>query len=152
MAEPARQLVKVLLQRAGHKGEGRRAGSAIEVLVTATDRQVGPRAIEVDRQRACRMGQVPEHQGAGAVRQRSDCGHVQAGTAAVVDLGQHHHRGVFVDRVGDALAFDQQFVAGALQRCQTLGDVQVGGKVAGFADDHPPLRAQGQRAGQQRTD
>src|SRR5262249_62073235 len=47
--------------------EGRRARPAIEILVAAADREIRLRSVEIHRQRAGSMGQVPDRKGTRGV-------------------------------------------------------------------------------------
>ncbi len=131
-----------------HPDEGRRAGAAVEVLVAAAHRHVGAVAVQGHRQRAGAVRQVPHRQRAGrvcGVRQR---GHVVQAAAAVVDLGEHQHRGVGAQQRRDLRGrVGQPQLAAALRR-QRLGDVEVGREVAAFADDHAASRVGLLRDGQ----
>ena len=74
-----------------------RAGSAIEVFISAADREVGLRPMQVDRHGAGRMGQVPDGQRALGVGVGCQARHVVQVAGAVVDVGQHDDRRVAVD-------------------------------------------------------
>ena len=79
-----------------------RAGSAVEKLVAAADREVGAIPVEMKFDRAGRMREVPDDQRALLVRGLRDRRHVLDLGGAIVDVAELDHRGVGVDRGGDA--------------------------------------------------
>ncbi|MNV41401.1 hypothetical protein D3C71_1330360 [compost metagenome] len=88
------------------------------------------------------MGEVPDGQGAALVDQLGHGLHVVHVAGLVVDVGQHHHGDVLVNRLRQRLRAVHQTQAVALlqQVHQPFGNVQIGGEVARLADNHPPLR------------
>ncbi|MNE67422.1 hypothetical protein D3C80_1630300 [compost metagenome] len=60
----------------------------------------------------------------------------------VIDVGEHDHRRVLVNGLRQGFrTVDQAQGITLLQHLrEAFGDVQVGGKIARFADDHSPLR------------
>jgi hypothetical protein len=69
------------------------------------------------------------------MRGGGDVRHVVQRAGAVVDLGEHQHRHVGLQALQHLVRLDQLERAAALA-AQGLGDVQVGGEVAAFADHH----------------
>ncbi len=145
MAHPAGQRRRGLVRPAGGDvQESRRAGAAVEVLVPAAHREIGVRARQVHRQGARGMREVPDRQRPRAMRRRGQGGHVVAAAGAVVHLGQHQDGDVGREGGFDLLGgHDAQLPAQRVR--QAAGDVEVGGEVAGVREDHPTVRAQGQR-------
>ncbi|MNQ36165.1 hypothetical protein D3C85_496810 [compost metagenome] len=74
--------------------------------------------------------------------QRGQGLHVVHVAGLVVDVGEHDHRSVLVNRLRQLLrAVDQTQGVALLQHVrQTFGDIQVSREVAGLGDDHPPRR------------
>ena len=142
MAHPARQRRPDAVDVRGRDvDEGRRPGSAVEVLVGAADREVGAGGAQVDRQRARRMGQIPYRQCAGGVGGLGQPRHVVLSAGPVVDLGQHQGRDALVQRPGDFFRGHQpDLVALAEGSDQPLRDVEVRRKVAVVREDDAPLR------------
>ena len=69
MAEPAgERLAGPLLPALGDEQEGRRARPAVQVFVAAADREIDPGSVQVDRERAGAVRQIPERERAGIVR------------------------------------------------------------------------------------
>ena len=139
MTEPAGQRLPDTLAQAWRDPHvGRRAGAAVEVLVGAADGVVGLGRVQVQRQRAGRVGQVPDRQGAVFVDQAGDLAHVVQVAGLVVDMAEHHHRGIRVDRRRQLLrAIHQAQPVAALEHVgKALGDVQISGEVARFGNDH----------------
>ena len=133
-----------------HKGRG--AWAAVQVFVAAADSEVGVGALQVDRHRAGRMGQVPDHQRAGAVGGGRDGLHVVQVARAVVHLGQHQHGRIVVQDGGNLVHAVDQMQARAVLLGQAFGDVEIGREVAALRDDEPSIRCVGvgnaQRGGQ----
>jgi hypothetical protein len=128
----------------------------VEVLVGAADGQVRVAGVQLDGHGADRMGQVPQHQRAGLVRDRGDGGHVGQGAAAVRHVGQADQRGVLVYRrayrVGRQAFVDvggqHPELRAALGR-DPLDHVAVAGEVVLVGHDHVPPRPRVERrAGQ----
>lgn len=86
--------------------EGRRAGPAIQVLIGAADREIGPGAIEIDRHDAGAVAEVPDRDRALVVNQAGQRGHVAQGAGLVVDMVDQHDRGVLVDQILDPRGID----------------------------------------------
>ena len=118
-----------------HKRLGAR--SAVEVFVGAANRIIRIGLMQVDRHRARRMRQVPDAQRAALVAQCGQRRHVVHIAGLVVDVGEHHHRHVRINGLGQfgRAVHQAQGIALLQQFGQAFGDVQVGGKVARFADD-----------------
>ena len=151
MAHPARQrLPEALGMPRMRPHESGRAGAAVEVLVAAADGEVGIGALQIHRQRAGRMREVPDRQHAGGMRLRGERGHVVQAAGAVVHLREHQHRDAFVEQALDFVGLAQHQLAAALAR-EALGDVEVGGEVRALRDDHAALRCVGLRDRQRGT-
>ncbi len=137
MTEPAAQR---LLEAIGvawmHPDERRRAGSAVQIFVAATDREVGIGPAHVNGQRPGRMRQIPDRQRADAMRGGRERRHVVQRTAAIVDLRQQQHAHRFIERIEQLLRADQPQRAIELPR-EALRDVEVGREVAALGHDHP---------------
>ncbi len=91
----------------GDVDEGRAAGAGVEVFVGAADREIGPAASDVDRQRAGGMGEIPDDQRARRMRLFGQAGHVVPPPGAVIDLGDHHHGDAVVDGILHRLRGDR---------------------------------------------
>ena len=141
MAHPARQRRGEAVLPARRDVEiGGRAGAAVQIFVGAAHREVGAGAVQVDRDRAGRVAEVPQHQRAGALSGGGDGGHVPARGGLVVDVGQHQHRDVGTERRLDLAArHDAQARAGNAGD-RALGDVEVGREVARLAQHHAARR------------
>ena len=126
-----------------------RAGAAVEVFVAAADREIGVAGVEVDRDRPDAVAEVPEHQRALRLRRGGDRGHVEPRGGLVVDVGQHHDRGVGVDRGGDAVAVDGADLDAGEGRGDALRQVEVGREIAGFGQDDVAAGLRLQRGDQQ---
>lgn len=100
VAHPARdRLAQPVEQPLGDVDEGRRAGPAVEVLVGAADRQVDTPGVELERHRADRVAQVPQHQRARVVHRGRDRRRVGQPRRAVGDVAEQHHRGLLPDHL-----------------------------------------------------
>ncbi len=93
------------LQPLRHEQERRRARPAIQIFVAAPHGHIGFAAVQIDLDRADAMTQIPDHQRAMLVSLGSDGSHVVNGGGLVVDMREHDHRGVRIDRVDDALGW-----------------------------------------------
>ena len=126
----------------GDVDEGGRSGSAVQELVGAADRKVGPGRFEGDGKRARGMGEVPDRQGPGRVRGPRQTGHVVQAPGAVVDLGQQQHRDALVESLAERFRRHQaQLVAAAERAHQSLRHVEVGREVAVVGEDEQAPRA-----------
>ena len=159
MAPPAGQRLPEIVDMARrHPDEGRRAGTAIEVLVGAAHGEVGLGALQVHRHRAGGVRQVPDRQRAALVRQRRHRAHVVHLAAAIVDVRQQHHGHGIVQRLFQRqLVIDQAHLVALLQQVdQALDHVQVGREVVALGQDHPAARPglllDAQRGGQRLED
>ena len=150
MAEPARQRRgELVLQRFGDEQEGRRAGAAVEIFIAAPDREIGARAVEVDRHRAGAVRQVPQHQRAGGVRGGGERGHVVAAGAAIIDVrSASRPRCRRRSRRRSASASTVRSVAPS-QSGEPLRDVEVAREIALLAQDRRSPGARGERGGEQ---
>ncbi len=137
VAHPARQRrACARLMAFGDEQKGGRAGAAVEILVAAADGEVGLGAVQLDRQRAGRMGDIPQRQRALGMRRRRQRRHVEQFAGAVVDVGQRHHRGVVVDGGGDFARRHRTQCSPARGKFgDTLGDIKIGGKITGLAEN-----------------
>jgi len=108
MPQPARQRRgELVLKRLGDEQKSGRPGTAVEIFIAAPDRGVGTRRIEIDRDRASAVRQIPQHQRARLMRRSGQALHVVAAAAAIIDVGQHHHCRVRIDRGFDRLGIDR---------------------------------------------
>jgi hypothetical protein len=83
----------------------------------------------------------------GRTRER---GQIMHRAGAEIDVRQHQHRHVFIERCLDVLRLDAtQLIALPEQRAQPLGDVQVSRKIAPLRENHAALRPELERHGQQ---
>ena len=130
----------------------RRPGAAVEVLVAAPDREVDAPGVELDRHRAGRVAQVPEHQGAGLVGDPGQLGHVGQPGRPVRHVAEHHQRGVRADRAGEPVRVHPggRVDVDPPQRHPELlgdarGDVAVGREVVAVEDDLAAPRPGGHR-------
>ena len=120
----------------GHKHKGRRAGAAVQVFVATADGKVGMAGIQINRDGACRMSQIPDHHGAGVVGLAREVGHVETRAGPVIDLREHDNSHRLVNGRRYRVAFNQpQFMALVEQSAQALGDIQIGGEVADLRHD-----------------
>ncbi len=145
MAEPAgERLAGLLLPALGHEQEGRRARPAVQIFVAAADREIGPGGVQLDRERAGAVRQIPERQRAGVMRRPREVPHVVHAPAAVVDVGQHQQRGLRVERrfAARPAPTARSSIRSPSRSRRTLRDVEVGREVAPLRDDHPPARPQ----------
>lgn len=139
VAPPAGQrLREVRVMTMRHPHEGGRTGAAVQVLVRAADRAVRACAVQVDRHRAGRVREIPQHQPAGVVHELRDGRHVVHVAGAVVHVRDHCDGRVRAERAGQVgRVVDQaQFVVAAELLDQPLRDIQVGREVRAFRHDH----------------
>lgn len=90
--------------------EGRGAGAAVEVFIGAADGEIRIRTAHIDRHRACRMGQIPDHNSTYGMRLFDNGLHVMAAALSVIHFGNHHH----ADLIGIAV---QHFSGSARAAC-----------------------------------
>ena len=91
------------------------------------------------------MRQVPDGQGAGIMRGAGQGLHVMKAAVAVIHMGQHQNRHIFIQRRGDVAGvvdMDKAVPVAALLY-HPFGDVIVSGKVARFGHDLGAVRPQG---------
>src|SRR5207248_535521 len=103
------------------------------VFVAASDRQVGFGGVDVDRQGAGAVTEVPERQSAVSVGQSGHLGHRPALGRLIMYVGEHHRGGVVVDSVrqlGARGGDDADAVAE--QTFEATENVEVGREVAGL--------------------
>ena len=142
MAEPAAERLREPAMMAFRRiEEGRRAGAAIEEFVTAADGEIDAAAGKVERQHACRMREVPDHQRAGLMRGAGQPRHVVDGAVAVIDVAEHQHRRVGVEAVDDGVGVGgmDKLVAPAALPDHPLGDVVVGREIPRLGHDPAPV-------------
>ena len=133
-----------------HVQVARRSGTGVDVFVGAADRQVDAGRVELDRHGAGAVAQVPDHQAPGRVAGGGDAGQIQPGGRPVVDVGETHQGGAFVQggrqlvRVdaADGIRLQQPQLAtpGLGQPGQHEA---VGREVVDVAEDDVPAGAQG---------
>ncbi len=137
VAEPSPQRrAQHLLQAAAHEQERRRPGPAVQVLVGAAHRQVGPGRRQVDRHHPCRVAEIPQHQGAVPVGGGGDPRQVGEGGGPVGGVGQADEGHAVVEggldllhgRAGHGVALHQAQFPAALGG-QAGQHVAVGGEV-----------------------
>ena len=89
VAHPAAErLLQRVVVALGDEGESGRAGTAVEIFVAAADREVSFATIEVDRQRAAGMRQVPQNQRPRCMRGAGQRRHVEQFAGLVMGMGQ----------------------------------------------------------------
>ena len=122
-------------------------GPGVQVLVGAADGQVGAGPVQVHRDRARRVAQVPEHQRARVVREPGDRGHVGQRAAPVGHVRQADQGGVRPDRGADVRRADPLVHVGADHAELAAGPggdalehVAVGGEVVVVGDQDRAAR------------
>lgn len=114
-----------------HVHKRRSAGPSIEVFVSATGGEVCSRASQVNRNGTGRMRQIPDGQSAGVVSAPRDRLHVMNASAPVVDLGEHDHGNLIIDRARHFLRRHQlQRVTPVQHPYEALRNVQIGGEIS----------------------
>ncbi len=81
------------LEVGAHVAERGRAGTPVEVLVRAARREVDAPRVELDRDRARGVAQVPQDERPGVVREGRDRGGVAHVPRPVRDVAEQHERG-----------------------------------------------------------
>ncbi len=133
---PGKRLAEGGLVPARDIDEGRRPGPAVEVLVAAADRQIGPGPVEVERHRPGAVREVPEDERPPRVRRARHGCQVVHGPRPVVHVRQHHHRHLAVDGRRDLGAVHEaQGGAPAEEVREPLGRVKVGREVVPLGKD-----------------
>ena len=123
-----------------HVDEGRRAGTAVEMLVGASDREIGADFLDRQIERADRMREIPHDGDSLRVRGRGDAGHVVHSPGAVIDLGEQQHGDVRAERGFDGVGRrEAQEPPSPAQGRQRVRHVEVGRKIAVVAEDDPSL-------------
>ena len=123
--------------------ERRRAGAAVEVLVSAAHGQVGAVVVQPDVDHARRVAEVPADQRADLVGDAGQLGQVPELAGAVVDRRVRDQGDVGSDLaqpgrdLGGAYPLDGQ----PREASGSVEDVEVGGERVGVGQDDPPLRA-----------
>ncbi len=134
----------------GNVGKGGSAGTPIEVLVTATHREIGTAVGEIHFDRAGGVGQVPQHDGTRVVSCRGHRRHILHLPGSEIDVGEHQHRNVGGERPVDFAARNQaQLDVATEQILQPLRDVEIGPEVLEIRKDHPAFGTQTQGRAQQ---
>ena len=149
MAHPAGQrLPRGLQVPFGDESIGRRARAAIEIFVPAADREIRFAAIQIHRQGAARMRQVPQHQRARFMRGVRKGSHVEQLARFVVCVGEKKEGDIPVGRVRQCFARGQSSLGKALP-FQPFDHVEIGREVARFAEHDLSPRTHGKRGGDQ---
>ena len=92
MSKPAgKRQPEIILQMLRDMQECRRARAAVQIFVATAHRQIDAISIKLQRHRADRMRQVPQHQRTRRMRSARHRRHVVHRTAAVVHMRQHQH-------------------------------------------------------------
>ncbi len=126
--------------------EARRPWAAVQVFVATAQSQVRPDRLEIERQGAGGVAEIPDHQRAVSVSPGGDLRHWPTLGGLVVDVSKHNGGGLIVDGRGQFVAGPQsQFDAVAQQGVHPLQDIEVGGEVAGLGQNHAAVRPQAQR-------
>ena len=112
----------------------RRAGSAVQVLVAAANREVGVGGVQVDRHRAGGVREIPHDQRAGVVRGVRDVRHAMHAAGAVVDMGQHQDGDAIVQQRGNVVGVGQHQLE-AVRARERVGNVEIGREVRPFGQD-----------------
>ena len=146
---PADGICQLCLQRSPDEEVRGRAGTAVQILVTAAGRHVRIGLEEVDGHRAGRVREIPDGQRAGVVRGARQRTHVQAFAGAEVDVCQQQHTDALVERVADFGARDMVHLARGQKLRDSVSHVQVSGKVVVLGEDDGAVWPGSQRASQQ---
>ena len=146
VAHPAGQrLRKIAVVPFGNEGVSGRAGAAVQILVAAAHREVGLRAVQVDRHCTARVREVPQHDRADIVRSPGQRLHVEHFAGLVVDMRQQQQRDVFIQRVHHRVARREPlFDAGV-----ALNHVEVGREIARLAQHDVTVRIERKRRADQ---
>ena len=100
VTEPARQrILQDALPGGTYVHEGRRARAAVQVLVPTPRREVDLGLVDVERNGAGGVREIPEHERAGVVHLLRDALQVEHLAVSKVDVRQHHERHVFAESV-----------------------------------------------------
>ena len=157
LPEPALDRVaQPILEGAADVQPGRRAGSAVEELVRAADREVGAARVELDVDRAARVAEVPDDERPGLVGEggdRVDVGdrgrsvvHVAEGDERDVARMRRQGRGDVVGRRSvDRVGVDPGDLE-VPRPGQALQDVAIGREVVPVGHDHAPTRSRLERS------
>ena len=101
--------------------EGRRAGTAVKILVGTAHCELGIRARDVQRDRPRTMCQIPDHHCPRIMCRARDGLHIMQASAAVIHMGQHHHSHAVVDGREHILGCGRSdFVVLVEQPCEAL--------------------------------
>lgn len=127
--------------------ERRRARPAIEILVSAADREIGAGSAQCHRHGTGAVSQIPDDERARGPRLRRDARQIVHGAGAIIDVREHKHRKIAIDQTIEfARRVDQrQLLVAPRAGDRVLRHVEVGGKVMPFGDDPRSRRAQIER-------
>ena len=129
---------KFVVQRRGDVQKRGGAGSAVQILVAASHREVDPITLQLDLDCAGGVRQIPQRQGAGPMRRLRERRHVVPLAVAEVDVREREQRGVAVECLRDVRAVDRAQLA-TEQLDGAPRDVQIRREVAPLGDDHATL-------------
>ena len=147
MTEPARQGGCDAILMAPRNGEKRRrAGPAIEEFVAAADGKIGVHAGKIERHRAGRMREVPDHQRAFGVRRFRDLRHVVHAARAIAHMGEEHAGDIVVDDRGKFFRRGRlEHMVPAQVAYQSLHDIKIGGEIFALGQNRAPRRIERER-------
>ena len=119
-----------------NEDEGRAARAAVQIFVAAADREIGFRAVEIDRDGAAAMAEIPDDDRAPRMRLPRDRDHVVHEGRLVMHMREHDDAGLRIDGVEDVgRRGEAQIRAG-----EALQHVEVGRKIAGLGQDDRSVR------------
>jgi len=141
---------QALLQVAAYVEEGGGAGTTVEVLVGATDRQVDTPGIQLDRHGADGVAEIPKNEGASLMSMGGDGLGIVEVAALEDDMREGDEGGVLVEGVEEVLVANSDAIGGGdddqlmpvtEEMDTTLQDIQVRGEVEGIRDESGTPRA-----------
>ena len=148
MCKPAAErLFKVAKQPRRHIDKGRCARPAIQIFIAAANREIDITAGKINRHRAGRMGQNPDHQRPSIMGRAGKRLHVMHCPGAIIHMCEHQHRHAVIQRrrnIGSIIDMQQPVPVATLPN-HSFGNVIVGWKVACFGNDNLPVRTVCQR-------
>src|SRR6266567_2869246 len=129
VSEPAwDRIVQVAVEPASSEGVGRRAWTAVQELIGASDCQVHLGAVEIKRHRTSAVTEIPNEQRARIVSGLCELAQVQHVSRPIVHVRDRDHGHAMLDGFAELVAGDAPKLYAPFLRYR-LCDVQVGRKV-----------------------
>jgi hypothetical protein len=132
-----------------HVEKSGRARAPVQVLVAAADGEVDVVSVEVERNGAGAMAQVPEDEGAPTVSEPGEPRHVVHLARSEIDMRERHDRDAVVDGALEPCPGHHGKAATPEKPGEPLGDVEVRRKVLLLREDYVSISTEAHRRPQE---